>query len=57
MPIELDKSKWLKSTAMVFKHMPHLIGEHFIKDWELCSPTESKKYALSIKERLEGTFL
>jgi hypothetical protein len=57
MPIELDKSKWLKSTAMVFKHMPHLIGEHFIKDWELCSPTESKKYALSIKERLEDIFL
>lgn len=56
MPIELDKSKWLKSTAMVFKHMPYLIGEHFIKDWEICSPTESKKYALSIKERLDDAF-
>jgi len=56
MPIELDKSKWLKSTAMVFKHMPHFLDEHFIQEWELCSKIESKKYIyyLNIKARLDA---
>ena len=59
-PIELNKSKWLKSTAMVFKHMPYFTDEHFIKEWKLCTDTiESKKYKyyLNIKERLDDTFL
>ena len=42
LPIILSTSKWLKSTAMVFKEMPFDTNEHIIKEW--ISYTELKEY-------------